>query len=475
MFKNILTVFRSSFWFWFLIILLPFGTRKFLGQFVPGNDYQSVFLYLTDIALFFLILFFVFERGREFSWRRFSEPEFFLLGLFLVAALLSIFFSTTLSLAVYVFVRLFFGVLFAAAVFSIVRSPKNFERLLAVLAILAVLQSLVAFLQFRTQSDLGLRWLGESLLGPLEIGTSKIEIGGAKLIRAYGTFPHPNILAAFLLLGLLSLFHFYLHTMKTRDVYFFRRILVSLGIFVVAMGLTLTFSRAAWLIGFLGTLPFIIYGFYKEERVVEAALPKTNRRISRFWFQDNTALPPSSATTLRRQASVRLLVILLVVNYLLLAVFGWAVFPRVQVSTQEPSVTYRLAYNRMGMGLVSQHPLGVGIGNQVIYSVSNNWYQRFGMDQSWQWEPIHNLYLLMTSEIGILGGLAFIFFILFLTRNIFRKELPLGKITALTLLWSLLLFGLFDHFLWTVQAGRLMLWLTIGLAMAFARPEADLS
>ncbi len=475
MVKNILTIFKSSFWFWLLIVTLPFGTRKFLGQFVPGNEYQNAFLYASDIALFLLTLFFVFERGRGFFWRRFYEPEFFLIGLFLATALLSIIFSTTLSLAIYAFIRLFFSVLFALAVFSIVQSRKNFERLLAVLAILAVSQSLIGFMQFRNQSDLGLRSLGEPSLGPLEVGTSKIEIGGAKLIRAYGTFPHPNVLAAFLLLGLLSLFHFYLHTMRTRDVYFFRRILISLGIFVVAMGLTLTFSRAAWLIGFLGTLPFIIYGFYKEEKVVEAVRPRADHSISRFWFQDNTALPPSSATTLRRQASVRLLVILLVVNYFLLAVFGWAVFPRVQVSTTEPSVVYRLAYNRMGVSLISQHPLGVGIGNQVIYSVSNNWYQRFGMDQSWQWEPIHNLYLLMASEIGILGGLAFILFVFFLTRNIFRKELPLGKITAFTLLWSLLVFGLFDHFLWTVQSGRLMLWLAVGLAMAFARTEAELS
>ena len=110
--------------------------------------------------------------------------------------------------------------------------------------------------------------------------------------------------------------------------------------------------------------------------------------------------------------------------------------------------------------------LGVGIGNQVLYSVKNNIYKDAGMSPVWQWQPIPNIYLLMASEIGVLGLLAFILFagkLLISYALVIRYQL---SVIPFVMFGSLLLLGLFDHYLWTLQPGRLMLWFIIGIVLA---------
>ncbi len=181
-------------------------------------------------------------------------------------------------------------------------------------------------------------------------------------------------------------------------------------------------------------------------------------------------------------------------GYTLVAIPYPFIFSRAHVDAGEPAVVQRLAYNAMGFALIKAHPFGVGIGNQVLYAVQNGWYQKFGMDKAWQWEPIHNIYILMASEIGIGGVVAFMVFLvsLFLNpksqaRNSKQYQNPndqnpksfyflnFGNLNlfriwnlefsiSAAMLVVLLLLGLTDHYLWTLQQGRLLLWLAIGLA-----------
>ena len=127
--------------------------------------------------------------------------------------------------------------------------------------------------------------------------------------------------------------------------------------------------------------------------------------------------------------------------------------------------------NYNGFELIKKNPFGVGLGNQVIYSVKNNIYQNSGMVRPWEWQPIHNIYLLMASEIGIFGFLAFSFFILnlfginqYLSKD-FGSVLNLENYIPKIMLLALLAFGLVDHFLWTLEPGRLMLWVVVGVVM----------
>ena len=211
---------------------------------------------------------------------------------------------------------------------------------------------------------------------------------------------------------------------------------MSIAIYLVLLGLVLTFSRSGWIVAFLLTSLVVIYNL-----------------ISRQY----------------RRSALNLLAILVASGLLLMIILGWAILPRINFSATEPSVSYRLLYNQLGLDLISKHPFGIGIGNQVLYAVDQELYQGLGLIKLWQWQPIHNIYLLISSEIGIIGLIIFLFLVgVLIAKNLALSDLR--SMTAMVILGSLLLFGLVDHFPWDLQGGRLMLWLSLGIIMGIKRP-----
>ncbi|MEK7147175.1 MAG: O-antigen ligase family protein [Patescibacteria group bacterium] len=429
--------------FWLFLISIPFGFRILLYQFTPGfHEYESIFLYASDFFLL-LAVFLIFTKFRFVNFTRLSLVKLSL-AVFLILAGFSVFSAGYKLLAFYNFVRLAFLAAMALAIGKLLEKGfLKLEKILAVIAGLAVVESLIGAAQFYYQKSLGLRFLGESFLGPAVKGVAKIDVEGGHFLRAYGTFPHPNILAAFLLLGLFALYYFWLNRpIKGRPFsalkqLFFGDLLIAFGLFAILLGLVLTFSRAGWLIAGLLSVAFIIYlGIDKNYR----------------------------------KQGLRLFMLLFAICYMLYAIFGWAIAPRVQISFGESAVSQRLTYNQLGFDLIKNHPVGIGIGNQTIFAVENNFYQNIGMNESWQWQPIHNIYLLIASEISIMGLAVFLMFIASLIFRKFKTQnsklfnfLNLDFGIPFIMLVSLLLFGFFDHFLWTLQPGRLMFWLVIGL------------
>ena len=79
----------------------------------------------------------------------------------------------------------------------------SFKKVLITVTLLALsglIQAFLAISQYSLQhSVFGSKWFGEIVLSPDLPGVAKIVVNGGKIMRAYGTFPHPNILAGFLL------------------------------------------------------------------------------------------------------------------------------------------------------------------------------------------------------------------------------------------------------------------------------------
>ena len=140
---------------------------------------------------------------------------------------------------------------------------------------------------------------------------------------------------------------------------------------------------------------------------------------------------------------------------------GWAISPRAHFSATEGPVSDRWNYNKIGLELIVSNPLGVGVGNQLFHTYSTNLFGKYDVNSLGQWQPIHNLYLIMGSEVGILGLLSFLAFVISLIWQNRKSEIRISAIMLLALLMS----GLFDHFLWDLQLGRLMLWVTIGILL----------
>jgi hypothetical protein len=67
-------------------------------------------------------------------------------------------------------------------------------------------QVFLGLIQLFLQRSIGLRWLGEQVLSVDIPGVSSIIINGVELLRAYGTFLHPNIYTGYLITSLLLYF-----------------------------------------------------------------------------------------------------------------------------------------------------------------------------------------------------------------------------------------------------------------------------
>lgn len=428
-----------------LVFALPLGIRKFIGLAAPvGGEYATVFFYGMDLLIVLILVLALANGLVKIRGAAVSVTGIFL-GFFGLLAFLSVFFANFQALAIYQFIRLALAALAAGSVAAGLRAGLvSGNRLLAVLGVSAVLQSLVGIAQFFRQAGIGLRLLGESVIGPQLPGVAKIIVENAKLVRAYGTFPHPNLLAAFLLVGLGALFYFWLRrpslwrwfgTWKS----LLSDVLIGVGIFILALGLLLSFSRAGWLIAVVLTLSAAIYAL---------------------------AIP-----ALRNQG-VRFTILMIILAAMLFISFKPYVLARGQFHIQEPSVQYRFNYLSLGFYLLTHQPFGIGMGNQVPFAVTNELYQKFNLAFPWQWQPVHNLYLLVGGELGVIGLMVF----LVLLGALIIKGFGSGSFqsfAAILIFCSLLLFGLFDHFLWTLEAGRLMFWLTAGILIGVSSDRAD--
>ena len=421
------------------------GTRFLLYTFTPGfHEYESAFVYVSDLLLFLFLGRLWFSKKNIFPAVR--KPVLVFFGFIVLFSIVSIFFAPSWLLALYVLVRLVLYMLFAIGIPALGKERGCVAYILAMIAVLAVIQAGIGIGQFAAQGNLGLSIFGESPISSFDPETSKSIIGDARIVRSYGTFPHPNVLGGFLVLGLGALYYLwfkvrlpvlyfarkgYAHAFKIYSPVIIKNIILSSFIFIVLTGIVLTFSRVSWVLAIFVSSVMFVYGLI----------------VGGY-----------------RRHALKLFVVVVFSCWLLVVSLSPFIFPRARVSFTEPSVTSRISYLDIGKNIIQEHPFGVGLGNQVWYAVENNIYREAGFTIPQEWQPIHNVYVLMTSEIGIGGALSFIVFLITLLVGLLRVSSLESQVLA-TMLMSLLLFGLFDHFLWTLPQGQFMLWLVIGLTL----------
>lgn len=323
---------------------------------------------------------------------------------FLSWAFLSVFWSESIPLAVREIFLIIQAILISFAVVQIYRSRTSIfsSIFFGGVVLLGLIESLIGFLQVAFQGSIGWYLLGEPHLDIFNREVARTVVaGGGRFLRAYGTFVHPNVLGAFLTISFLCAIYLFIKNKNKKIEPLFFIIL-----FCLVMGLLLTFSRAAWLVSFLMTL-FLLFFEWKKNK-----------------FSEKLKL---------------LLVTLLTSIIFLVPIFYCVIFPKLYLSSSEPAIQSRMDDLKLGWQNIKDSPFfGVGLG-QPVYSG--------------QRQPIHNLYLLIASETGLVGLILFLLFIISIIRNSF-------KITII-LLSAILLLGMFDHYFWTIPAGQLMLWITI--------------
>lgn len=381
-------------------------------------DFLAPRIYLTDVL--FSVWFFswfiekvlLFKRTR-LVWKRFLRraPLFIFLVLFVV---LNTFYSKNPEIAFMQWIKV--GELFLLAV--LVTQEDGFEVkkvFISPLSFSLIIFSSIGLFQFLFQKTLGgpLYFLGERSFSSQTPGIALFDFFGQQRLRAYSTFSHPNSFAGFLLAGGLTVLAFPSFVRNHWR-------LAALIVFTAA-ALILSFSRSAWsslfVIGFL----FL------------------------------TILNPKG----KIKNKTLLLVALIVVASFLLAAFGERM---VNVGfSKQTNVSERLFLAKTSGVIASKNPaFGVGLNN-FIPTLSGFKGQSSVV---WQLQPVHNIFLLLFSETGLLGLLLFLFLI---KKTVEAVDVEQKSRSLILPLLAIIITGFFDHYWLTLQQNQMLFAFIVGL------------
>jgi len=417
------------------LFLIPLNIKKFIFPLISNIDYfplelSSLFLYFSEIFIILFIFFVIFTKRKEFlSIVKFAWP----LCLFIVLSLVSVLVSDVRVLSFISCVHLFIAILFSFTIATLVRSKIVLVRdVMKVFAISALLQAEIAILQFINQGSIGLNIFGEETINALTRNIAKVEAFGSIFIRSYGTFSHPNILGGFLVVGIIAWIYLFVSPSKQHGV--FHRAVSLIGLFVVLLGLVFSFSRSAWIIAIISFILCITLLFRKKEY---------------------------------KHAARELVLSGMVFGLIIFGMVGWALVSRGNIKN-DSAINERSIYAHIAIDMTNDYPFGVGIGNGIIRAEQEGRYDAYGLTNKTTHQPVHNIYLLLTEELGVVGIIVFIFFIghLFFVE---KQKTHLPDISFLVIMFfSLLFIGLFDHYLLTLNTGRLMFFSILGIMVGLS-------
>ena len=326
---------------------------------------------------------------------------------------------------------------------------KMIKKLFWGFAIVSALECFVGLWQFFAQCPLGLSFLGEISFNlsdphlaviPLTEKTRKlielfrvIPLNQESLMRAYGTFLHPNIFSAYLALSLMVSYYLFSQAKNKLQ----KSLLISLVIAQIFC-LCLTFSRAGMLSWAVGTA--LWFGiFFSKKLSLKKEIRKQMHPL--LW-------------TLGGAFAFSVLVLL----PHFLARGGFFNY----TSFVQSSDSLRVIYQNVALAMIKASPL-TGIGyNCFIIAPSEFFPSDLEIARSWT----HNIYLLIGSETGLIGLGIFLLFLASLMWPSFKHPFTLLSTTLFTIILGFLIVGLFDFYFLVVQSGRLMFFLFSGMLAA---------
>lgn len=349
-------------------------------------DYLSPVLYLTDLAFLFLLAF-----SLKYIWPKKVLPIHLssLLGAILFAAI-NIGYSAVPGVSIFRWVKF---LQFALLLVIVKQTPRAKELLATPLTVGVVATLVLALVHFVNGGSVGgvLYFVGERSFSSNTPGIARTLFFGQEHLRPYATFAHPNSMAGF---ALVAAFLLWSPVVK-------RKIFSALSAVIVV----LSFSANA----------LIALGV----SLVWYTIGKGKRHIWR----------------------------LVVFGSLLLSILMPLAGDRIVGLSGKKSVDERVFLAQTAGASISQSPfLGSGLGSFTAELPG----LRKGESEVWLLQPVHNTFLLLASEIGLLATMG--------AAGLFLKAKQ-----EHTALLAVLLTGLFDHYWITLQQNFLLLAIVLGL------------
>ena len=414
-----------------IFFLLPFNIKKYVGLLALGLqnyslEFFNLFLYFTELLVLVFVVSVFFYKRKEFIA---LCKENWLFFVFFLTTLVSVSIADNAILALISAGHIFVGVLFMCGVGVLIRDHVISVRdIIKAIAVSGIIQVEIALLQFLNQKSLGLHLLGEEMVNGFTRNVAKINIFEMIFLRPYGTVAHPNILGGILVVSFFAWVYLFVAPSKRHGV--LHRSISLIGLFLVSLGVAVSFSRSAWFALFFLIFLCLVFLFAKKHF---------------------------------RHAARELLMFNLFIGFTILGIFGWAIIPRSAVDVRDTAVNERAIYSNIAYSLITKYPFGVGAGNSVLRAEQEDMYSVRGLSGVTTHQPVHNIFLLLAEEVGVLGCL--IFLISIIKTIIERRKNMVFLDYFFPFLFILVFFvtGLFDHYALTSNVGRLMFFGVLGI------------
>jgi len=412
-------------------------------------DYLSPTIYVTDVLILLLIFFeLIKRRGTKLCARpnrRLGTPGSHLRTPTIIIIFLFLLLTANFSFISFIkFIKIIEIITFAYLV-KIHLNKITFPRFVFVLSLSMLFQSFLALAQFVNHGSLNgiFYWLGERSFTASTPGIANASINGNLILRPYGTLPHPNVLAGFLLLGIIIICRG--TPWRALGAYHgkpLQKIFIYFVLLMSSIVLFLTLSRVAILLWF----GFVVFNFIRRGR------------------------PPGRPYVAQKRdlGQTRRFVPTMIIIFLIVVLFLYFLFPRfISIFTEDSeSFTARFSQTKIVFQMIKDHPVfGVGL-NQYLVELPK--YLKNASFRDYQ--PVHNVFLLVLSEIGVFGFLV-VGVIAIKLLNCYIVKLLRTKNNNLTiqqfsngfLILVVLVISLFDHYFYTTQQGNLMIGLVMGI------------
>lgn len=406
------------------LFLLPWQARWIIQSGQLNNakwEYGTLSLYGTDILLLLIIVFF-FLRRKKNKEKKISRPTHRLFVAFYIYLFVTFPLSLDplLSLIKLISIGLAVSFMYVTGKASVSFRPAAFSFIGG-----AALSAILGIWQFITQSSFASTWLGLAEHNSNMLGTSVVEAIAPdgiteRWLRAYGSLDHPNIFGAFVAIALImTVWLWFTRTQKRKKIenYF----LLASTIFLSA-GVLVSFSRTAWIVALGGIIALIICHLdqIKKQKLETLSVLGVILAIFLFLFSQY--------------------------HYIFLTRFNPSERLE-QISTSERQVGLKESIH-----LWTEKPLqGFGLSTYTLALSKEDTFQ-----PSWYYQPVHNIFLLVLVEVGIIGLILLVLILRQLWYSLYEKTSWSQKGLGIALAFALLMIALFDHWLWSLHFGILL-------------------
>lgn len=441
----------------FFVFVLPWHTAYILHQGVLGKEgdplfgvwqYGTIALYGLDFFVGALLVLFMVWTSSQFrvvglkGVRSFLTPQTWLLAFLVLVAFFSVLWSPDPRLAVVMSGRLAEGIF----IYALLRSFSPSALLLSWSWIGAgVIQAVLGLTQYVVQEVSANKWLGMAFHSSKQLGDFVVENADSRWLRAYGSFPHPNMEGAFLGIALIACVYA-LSKAKGR----LAQLALIFSANILVAGLLVTFSRSA-LLSLSVALLVLIIAWVLKRRARQAEDRQTQSGLSPLTVACVSCLVTIGvfSFTLAEPFSVRL------------GVGGWK-------RLEQRSINERLGSVTNAMPLVSRSLVqGTGMGQYTLGLHTFDQSKALKRPAYW-YQPIHSTYLMILAELGILGAMLFAGFFLLYFGCLIRNGIIFENMIGLALGIFILSIGMFEHYWWTLPTGIFLFWSALATSALYA-------